>query len=334
MRGDQTSRQWHLVRLLSGPRGRTLAQLRAELGVSKRTVQRDIDALERGGFPITSEERNGTVFWRFMEHFRVDAPLSLELSELMALYFSRRLLEPLKGSAIYEAIDSVMAKIASAVAAAEYGFIREAESGIAVSTFGGKDYSRSRDCIRALTKAIYQHLSVEMKHAAAGKNVAIHRTVDPYKLWYANGGLYLVGWDYQREEILSFAVERIRSVELTKRRFKLRPDFDFEKTQQNAFHMIWGKPQNVRLRFAASQAQYATERTWHTSQQITPERDGSVVIELRVGDLSEVKRWLIGWGADVEVLHPPELRECIVTEAEKIMNRGRVVYTSKLSNDS
>ena len=80
MRGDQTSRQWQLIRLISGQRGRTLAQLKAELGVSKRTIQRDMDALERGGFPITSEERNGTVFWRFMEGFRVETPLSLELT--------------------------------------------------------------------------------------------------------------------------------------------------------------------------------------------------------------------------------------------------------------
>lgn len=39
-RGDQLTRQWMLVRLLSSRGGRTLAQLQAELGVGKRTVQR------------------------------------------------------------------------------------------------------------------------------------------------------------------------------------------------------------------------------------------------------------------------------------------------------
>jgi predicted DNA-binding transcriptional regulator YafY len=323
MRGDQTSRQWQLVRLLSGPRGRTLAQLRAELGVSKRTVQRDMDALERGGFPITSEERNGTVFWRFMEGFRVDTPLSLELTELMALYFSRGLLKPLEGSPIYEAIESAISKIGSAIPAQGHNFLREVDSGIAVSRFGWKDYSRSRDVIAALTKAIYHHFAVEMKHAAAGKKNAIDRTVDPYKLWYANGGLYLVGGDYKRDEFLVFAVERIRSVKLTNRRFPVRPDFDFDKMRESAFQMIWGEPKKVRLRFSPSQAPYASERTWHPSQKITTEPDGSVVMELEVGDLWEVKRWLIGWGAEVEVIEPDELRKCIKDEAHRLIEQQR-----------
>src|ERR1035437_5547750 len=145
MRGDQTSRQWQLIRLISGQRGRTLAQLKAELGVSKRTIQRDMDALERGGFPITSEERNGTVFWRFMEGFRVETPLSLELTEMMALYFSRGLLKPLEGSEVYEALETAISKIGSAIPAQGHNFLHEINEGIAVSNFGWKDYSRSRD---------------------------------------------------------------------------------------------------------------------------------------------------------------------------------------------
>ena len=66
-RGDQLARQWTLVRLLPGRMGRTLAQLKAELGVGKRRVQRDISVLESAGFPITSESRNGAIFWHFVE---------------------------------------------------------------------------------------------------------------------------------------------------------------------------------------------------------------------------------------------------------------------------
>ena len=329
MRGDQTSRQWQLVRLLFGPRGRTLQQLRSELGVSKRTVQRDIDALERGGFPIVSEERNGTVFWRFMEGFRVDTPISLDLMEAMALYFGRGLLKPLDGTPIYEAIESALSKIGSALPAQAHKFLREADDGIAVSQFGWKDFSRSRAVIACLTKAIYHHFTLEMKHAAAGKKTAIDRTVDPYKLWYANGGLYLVGWDYKREEFLVFAVERIHSAKLTNKRFPIRQDFDFDKMRENAFQMIWGEPKTVRLHFFQPQAHYAAERTWHPSQKLEPQPDGSLIMELTVGDLGEIKRWLIGWGAEVEVLEPTDLRESLRHEAERICERGTASATSK-----
>src|SRR5271166_4260592 len=71
-RGDQVTRQWQLIRLLTGKYGRTLAQLRSELGVTKRTVQRDIADLERAGFPVISDNRNGTVYWHFMEGFHAE----------------------------------------------------------------------------------------------------------------------------------------------------------------------------------------------------------------------------------------------------------------------
>jgi proteasome accessory factor B len=78
--------------------GRTLAQLASELGVAKRTVQRDLEVLTDAGFPVTSDMRNGTVFWHFMEGFHAEAPIALTLTEQMALYFSKGLFKPLQGT--------------------------------------------------------------------------------------------------------------------------------------------------------------------------------------------------------------------------------------------
>ena len=86
----------------------------AELGVVKRTVQRDMDALEAGGFPLISEQRNGTVFWRFMDGFCAEQMVALTVDELMALYFSRGLLRPMQGTAVHEAIDTALSKIGAA----------------------------------------------------------------------------------------------------------------------------------------------------------------------------------------------------------------------------
>ena len=319
MRGDQLSRQWKLVRLLSGPRGRTLRQLVAELGVVKRTVQRDMDALEAGGFPLVSEQRNGTVFWRFMDGFCAEQTVSLTVDELMALYFSRGLLRPLLGTPIHEAINTALSKIGAAIPAQGHAFLRSIEDGIAVSTFGWKDFSHSRQVLTALTKAVRHHFGVEIEHRTPQKKSYLLRRVDPYKLWYANGGLYLIAWDYRKEQYLAFAVERIRSVHLTNNRFNERTDFDFEKLHESAFNMIWGEPQKVRLRFSSSEAPYVKERTWHASQKLTEQSDGSVIMEMDVGDLGEVRRWLIGWGAEAEVLEPLELAREVGGHARRIL---------------
>ena len=325
MRGDQLSRQWKLVRLLSGPRGRTLRQLVAELGVVKRTVQRDMDALEAGGFPLISEQRNGTVFWRFMDGFCAEQMVALTVDELMALYFSRGLLRPLLGTPIHEAIETALSKIGAALPAQGHTFLRTVEEGIAVSTFGWKDFSRSRLVLTSVTKAVRNHFTIEIEHRTPEKKSYLLRRVDPYKVWYANGGLYLIGWDYRKEQFLVFAIERIRSVKVTNIRFTERSDFDFEQLHRTAFNMIWGEPQTVRIRFFTAQAPYVKERTWHASQKLTEQSDGSVIMEMAVGDLGEVRRWLIGWGAEAEVLEPPELAREVEDHARRILSKGNTM---------
>ena len=320
-RGDQLTRQWRLIKLLAGRVGRTLAQLQSELGVTKRTIQRDIAVIEAAGFPVTNDVRNGTVFWRFTEGFQSAASVSLTLTEQMALYFSRGLFKPLEGTAIYESLETAIEKIGSQLPPAGLRFLRGLDNALAVRNFGFKDYRRSQPVIEALARAVLHKATVRISHHAAQHAQAIERDVDPYRLWYVNNGLYLVGYDHLKNDLRVFAVERIRSVTPTNRRFEIPPDFDFEKFTQSAFNMIWGETQEVKIRFSPWQAKYIEERTWHPSQKIERQPDGSIIFTLKVADLGEVKRWLIGFGAEAEVLEPDGLKKEIAEECGQVASR-------------
>jgi predicted DNA-binding transcriptional regulator YafY len=309
-------RVWRLVQILSRGSGRTLEQLRSELNVTKRTVQRDIAVLEQAGFPVTSETTNGTVRWQFMEGFRADSPVAFTMPELMALYFSRGLLKPLQGTPLYEAIESALGKVGGAIPAQGHVLLRGLEGDIAVSNFGWKDYAKSKGVLDAITRAVHHGYSIRIAHATVRHTSAVTRMVDPYKLWYAHGGLYLVGYDHGKEDMRVFAVERIRSAEVTNRRFEKLPDFDFEAFQKTAFQVIGGEAQLVRIRFSAEQAPYVRERVWHESQELEELVDGSIILSLRVASLWEVKRWLLGWGSDAVVLEPVELRRKILKDVK------------------
>jgi proteasome accessory factor B len=320
-RGDQLTRQWELVQLLAGRVGRTLAQLTAELGVTKRTVQRDIEVLTEAGFPVTSDMRNGTVFWHFMEGFHAEAPIAFTLTEQMALYFSKGLFKSLQGSPIYESLESAIQKVGSQLPAQSLKFLRGLDQGVAVSSFGWKDYSHSKEVIDALTRAVFNKFTVRILHRAPYREKATERDVDPYKLWYVNSGLYMVGHDHRENALRTFAVERIQSAKLTNRRFEIPPDFNFEEFQKTAFNVIWGEPQEVKIRFSPSQAPYIRERTWHPSQQIENEARGALILTLKVADMDEVKRWLIGFGSEATVLKPEELRGVIMAECRRLAER-------------
>jgi len=307
MRGDQLSRVWRLVQLLSGGNGRTLAQLHAELGVTKRTVQRDIAALEQAGFPIESHTRNGTVRWRFIEGFRAGSSVVFTMPELMALYFSRGLLRPLQGTPLYEAIESALGKVGAAIPAQGHVLLQGFDRSIAVSNFGWKDYRQSKETIASITKAVHHGFTLRVTHATVRHKSAVTRLVDPYKLWYANGGLYLVGLDHDKQDVRVFAVDRIRSVEVTKRRFEILNGFDFDEYQKTAFQIIGGEPQLIRIRFSPEQSPYVAERIWHESQKLETQPDGGIILSLTVASLWEVHRWLYGWGKDAEILEPMKL---------------------------
>ncbi len=158
-RGDQLTRQWTLVQLLAGRTGRTLAQLTGEMGVSKRTVQRDLEVLMTAGFPVTSDMRNGTAFWHFMEGFHAETSLALTLTEQMALYFSKGLFKPLQGTPLYQSLESAIQKIGSQLPAQSFKFLRGLGQGISVSSFGLKDFSHSKQVVETLTRAVFRSSS-------------------------------------------------------------------------------------------------------------------------------------------------------------------------------
>jgi len=317
MRGEQIARVLKLVHLLQG-RGRTLQQLRAELNVTKRTIQRDIAVLEQAGFPIVSVPRNRSIYWRLAYDPVLEGPLDLTQQERMALYFGRGLLKPLAGTPFFEAIESALAKIGAGISAPGHTLLHSFDSQIGIAAFGTKDFTRSREVIAALTRAIQHHFTVKITHATPQHRNAVEYRLDPYRLHYHQGGLYLIALDHAKDDLRTFAVERIRTVVLTRSRFTQPPAATLDELQSTAFQLIHGEPQLVRIRFSPEQAPYIAERKWHESQTLEPQPDGSVILSLRVASLWEVKRWLCGWGADAEILSPATLRIELRESARKI----------------
>ena len=82
----------------------------------------------------------------------------------------------------------------------------------------------------------------------------------------------------------------------------------------------------MRIRFSPDQAPYVMERHWHDSQKFVPQEDGGVIMELQVANMWEVKRWLIGWGADAHVLKPAELRDVIQSECQALIEQMSIHF--------
>jgi predicted DNA-binding transcriptional regulator YafY len=79
-----------------------------------------------------------------------------------------------------------------------------------------------------------------------------------------------------------------------------------------------GEPVKVRIWFAPDAAGYIKEKIWHDTQEIVPQKDGSVIFEAEIAGTEEIKYWVMSWGSKAEVLEPQSLREEIRIDAEKL----------------
>jgi proteasome accessory factor B len=114
---SQAARVQGILRTLGSRHGITIGELAEEFSVTKRTLYRDLKALEEAGYPLLSEITEGTTYWRLEPSFKGVPPVTFTLNELMALYFSRKLFTSPGGSPFQTNLESAFKKIESALSA-------------------------------------------------------------------------------------------------------------------------------------------------------------------------------------------------------------------------
>jgi len=324
-RNDQVTRQLALLKKLEHPRGATLQELAEalpdEIARHPRTIRRDLEALERS-FPLLTERVNGQTYWRLMDGYRRVPPLTFSPTELMALVFSRGLLKPLDGTEIKASLDSALNKAAAALPSEGMAYVRQMQGYLTVGLGSYKAYHQHQQTIDQLTRAIAQARTVQMRYYSASRDRTDHREVDPYRLWYTEGALYLIGYCHRRKEVRMFAVERILSLTLTDHPWQLPLGFDVEAYVQDVLVVMRGKPTDVTLSFDRATTAWAKDRQWHPSQRISLDKSGRMTMTLRVADTRELEGWILHFGSGVQVLHPESLRERVRGEAQKIFSHG------------
>jgi predicted DNA-binding transcriptional regulator YafY len=314
MRGEQLARQWQLIQRLAKSRaGVALDALADDLAVVRRTVYRDLDALMLAGFPVVSEKRDGRVFYRFLDTFRLgDVPFTPD--EILALAFGEDLLRVLEGTVFHDSIRSALAKIRAGLGPELADYLARLGAVFRVLPGPHKSYAHLRETIRTLNDAVLAQRSVRIRYRTGRTGAVSSRTLDPYRVWYRSGGLYVVGHDHKSRELRTFAVDRITQIEATTRRFTVAADFDFERYIGSSFGVIAEPATRVRILFDSRWAGYIAERTWHPSQSLTPRERGRVELSMEVGGIDELRTWILSFGDGALVLEPAALRDAVTRE--------------------
>ena len=309
-----------LDRLASSACGLSISELAAEFNCTPRTIYRDLGALQhRLGAPLVQEpsaEGGAEQRWRMMDGTRWRVPLEVTPAELLGLLAAEQVSSPLAGTAYGEGLATLAAKVRARLGNGGRA-AAEADAASFRAAAPHRTYAARAGTVDALRRAIRDRAVVEIRYFSLSSGKTAARRVDPYRLWYVDGALYLVGRCHERETVRTFLVDRIRALETLRERFDVPEDFDGDEYVRGCFRVEHGAPAQVTIHFARSVAALVKERTWHPTQRLLPLPKGEVGLTMRVSGLGEVKRWVLGFGPAAKVVGPPELALAVQAEAER-----------------
>ena len=329
MRSAEVMRQWKILRTLDTQRlGKTVDALALQLNVHKRTIWRDMEALQEVGFPLTSEPDGRRTRWKLIAPpFRGLSELGLSMMDLCSLYLARAMVSSLAGAPFGKALSAVTQQIERALPPKLRAFLDrlpalvEAKPG-AVKKPGSRAYEEH---IGKLIEASVEQRVASMRYFSASRGLAKDYVIHPYRLVHAHGGLYLLAWVPEYCEIRTFAVERIQKLSLDTERFAIQAELAPEAFA-HSLGVNRGKPIRVVVSFKARVATYVRERTWHTSQVLTDLADGGVRLTLHVSADAALRTWILGFGAFAKVESPSWLAEEILEQ----LDGAREAYLPRL----
>ena len=299
--------------------GVTIDELATLCAVTTRTIRRDLQALEEAGFPIFDDKTrdDGRTRWSINGQAFKGLAAGLTLSELSALYFSRTLLESLAGTPFRDDVQSAFEKLSSALTPHMRQFLDRLPHAIATKPdpmrrLPGDEARQQRVITRALEATLHQRQATLVYHSKSSERTKTYQ-VHPYRLAYAQGGLYLLAYVPEYGEVRTFAVERVEDFSFLEEHFtpiEELPDEAFP----NSLGVHSGPTTPVEIEFQPTVADYVRTRAWHQSQQIGERDGGGLTLTMDVSIDRALTSWILSFGPFARVVAPDSLARQIADE--------------------
>jgi len=289
---DRTARLLKVEHLLyQNPSGLNVEQISSRCEVSKRTSYRDLRALEiELGVPIWEEGTKRGITEGYLLppiHFTLPEALNVFLAARLMLSYTHR---------DDTNVASTFTKLNSIVPAPLRDQIQKTMEWMRKQP---KD-DRYLRTIAALAEAWISRQQIKIIYKALDAKKTTERIIEPYFIEPAAAGhsSYVIAYCHRAHKIRTFKIERIESIGPPLEHYVIPPTFD-----ANAFlGSSWG----ITVQ--------------HPSQAVERQKDGSVIMTLRVTVTDELRFWILSWGEKVEVLQPLKLRELVARTGQAIVD--------------
>ncbi|NLL67948.1 MAG: WYL domain-containing protein [Clostridiaceae bacterium] len=311
----QVQRQLQILTILNeNPDGLDIATLHSLLkalgyGVTDRTIRRDINSLSRS---FSIYEDNNTKPIRFILQKTNLKNINMSFDELQAIRLIQELISPYKHLDVGTNAERLLQTLLDSLPTNQKNWLLQASPLLQVNL---NDLVNEQDCSpeikRIIQEAITQHLCIKVRYYSFHSNTIRFRTIEPHLLEINQGCYHLWAYCHERREMRDFRVSRILSANITSEIFTPNNNL-VEKCLKNRFkNMSSQEAKKVVMKFSGNSARIIREYHANKADKLEILGDGTAIFERTVAVTPDLIQWILGFGAEVEVLEPEYLRETI-----------------------
>lgn len=308
-----------MINILQSGEYFTADELAKKMGISRRTAFRDVETLIRFGVPCRFDPiRRGYC----INGCHYLPQTNLDLGEALGLYIAAVKMVNSKAFPFAAEAGHAVDKVVELLPADVRTMCMRLANVVAVRWPAMVDAQVPRQVFQVLQEAAGGSCKVHIRYDSQADKRGINTVVHPYMLALLNRMWCVVGYSEASRQIQSFHLDRILSVDALYETFTRPADFSLDDYLGQAWSVVReGRIWPVRLRFTAGVAADVVKTVWHKTQQTLRLPDGSLRFEVQVDGLTEISRWILGFGDQVVVEKPVELRDRVQAIARRIANQ-------------
>jgi predicted DNA-binding transcriptional regulator YafY len=296
-------------------------RLAREFEVVKRTVKRDIEFMkDRISLPIGFDtKRNGYYYTAPVEEF---PELPMSEADVFGLFVANKAIEQYKGTPFQRLLDQAFRRLTGRLDETVRFSMGSLDRGISFRPFAPGDADVK--AFEVLAKGVRERRAVTFLYRNHGALTAQRRLVHPYHIAYVENRWALFAFDAKRQAMRTFVLSRMKGPKLTGTRFSVSKKFDLNEYLRHSFSLFKGPEDDdyeVVVDFDAWAADEVRGRRWHQSQEVTELSKGMLRVAMRLNNIEEVEKWVMGFGTHATVVRPNALRERLRKTAVEIVKR-------------
>ncbi|MDE0193079.1 MAG: WYL domain-containing protein [Gammaproteobacteria bacterium] len=324
---DTTLRNLATLRAIpTPPKRKTTRQIREELvalnsdfEVDVRSVQRDLERLS-GLFPITSDTEGRANYWYWSDPHALTQIPSMSGPTAFALKLAAEHLKPIMPPSVLHQLEAYFKHADTVIGDTSLGCWTDRAAIIQQGPILKPPPVRD-DVQEAVYTALLEKRRVEVAYRSKARARAKRIVLNPLGLVVRAGVVYLVAtsWDY--EDIRHYVLHRMSKAKPLAESAKQPAGFrlaDHVREDRRFSYPVSAGRLELKALFDAQAAIHLTESRLSSDHRATAQPDGRTLIEATVPDTADLRWWLLGFGAGVEVLGPEGLRAEFADQARRL----------------